>query len=171
MIKIGITGPESTGKTSLAQALGQKFDVPWVSEYARTYLENQSDYKQIDLKIIAQMQWKQMQNVEEKHAMVIYDTEMTVMKIWSQFKYGSVNKEIEKLYNMQQIDHYFLCDIDIPWAYDPLREHPNDRKELLEMYKNDLDLAERPYTILSGNINSRIDKADLIIRKLFKDKA
>ena len=165
MIKVGITGPESTGKTSLAQALSSLYKCPWVPEYARDYLENNFNYTQQDLLRIANEHWNKMNEVENKYPYVFYDTEMTVIKIWSMFKYGSVDKEIIEKHQKQAIDIYLLCDIDIPWAYDPLREHPDNREELLQLYIRDLEAEGRNYYLLSGDLNERIKKVKGILKE------
>lgn len=166
MIKIGITGPESTGKSTLAHQLANHFDAVLEKEYARAFLEEKKGYNQSDLDIIAKKQWHLMHEEHENQSLMIIDTEMTVMKIWSQFKYNSVSPLIDELYAKQDLDHYFLCDIDLPWQEDPLREHPNHRKELFSMYYEELKKYDRPFSLISGSETDRKQKAIDIIRSL-----
>jgi nicotinamide riboside kinase len=167
MIKIAITGPESSGKTTFCQLLAKELNCQWIPEYAREYLENKSEYSLYDLDLMAQEQCKRWQSVENQ-SLVIYDTEMLVYKIWSQVKFGQTTEVIDKLYLKQEIDHYFLCKPDIPWEYDPLRENPENRDELFEMYLKELEDKNRPFSILAGNLENRILAAKETIGAKFR---
>ncbi|MEO9534075.1 MAG: ATP-binding protein [Crocinitomicaceae bacterium] len=141
MIKIAITGPECSGKTTLAIALGQEFDISWIPEFSRVYLSKlDRSYKQEDLDVIAQKQQNAIDLIERigKGKYLITDTEMTVMKIWSQEKYQDVSETITTLWQQQSYDLYLLCKPDIPYENDPLRENPDDRDRLYEIYKAEL---------------------------------
>jgi NadR type nicotinamide-nucleotide adenylyltransferase len=155
MIRIAFTGPESSGKTTISKLVASYFNAKWVEEYAREYLlQKNGNYNLEDLDKIASGQidkWK-VENFE----LVICDTEMTVLKIWSEVKYEKVSKEILKYYTEQHFDHYFLCKPDIPWEEDALRENPYDRHELFERYKNYLKGCKRDFSILEGSIENRV---------------
>ena len=85
MIKVAITGPESSGKTTLSEQLANHFNVEWVPEFARTYLiETGGAYTQEDLDFIAKGQFEEMEKVQDRE-LVFYDTDLTVIKIWSRF--------------------------------------------------------------------------------------
>lgn len=165
MLRIAITGPESTGKSTLSEQLAKYFSCAFVPEYARTYLSKKNgSYQKEDLLAIAREQFKQ-NNETQDSKLVICDTEITVIKVWSDFKYGSCDEQILQLLNKQKFDHYFLCDIDIPWENDPLREHPEKREELLTLYKK--ELSNQPYTLVSGNANQRLEQVVSCLEKLF----
>ena len=157
MIRIAITGPESSGKTTLSEALSKTLNGLLVPEFARTYLMDlDRDYNENDLLIIAGNQFKS--NNQSTHLpYLIADTEMIVLKIWSEVKYGTCPVEIKDLLKQQQFDHYFLCFPDIPWEDDPLREHPEMREELFHLYLSELESRQLPYTIISGDPAQRID--------------
>ena len=164
-MKIAITGPESSGKTTLTETLATKFNAISVPEFARNYLEEKNGiYTQEDLDIIAIGQAKSWEN--SKHKLLICDTELTIIKIWSEFKYKSCSETILKLYNQQKFDHYFLCFPDIPWEEDPLRENPNDREILFKIYLNELKKNNLPFTIISGNLETRLKTCEEVIERL-----
>lgn len=166
MKRIAFTGPESTGKTTLAAALATHFNCPWVDEVAREYLaERNGQYVQNDLDIMAQAQVAKWNDFNET-PLVIFDTEMIVFAIWSEVKYGSISPVIANLTANQQIDHYFLCSPDIPWEDDPLRENPHDREELFKRYKELLEEKNVPFTVLSGPLDQRIETAIAIIEAI-----
>ena len=149
-LRIAFTGPESSGKTTIATWCAQEFSLTYIDEFARIYLANQSSYNQKDLDIMAHNQvalWPKMGFVA--------DTEMHVFQIWSLEKYAEVSQTIQNLLIKQEFDHYFLCAPDIPWEADPLRENPHDRERLFALYIDALVQLERPYTILSGALENR----------------
>jgi NadR type nicotinamide-nucleotide adenylyltransferase len=167
MLKIAITGPESTGKSTLSDALAKHFNCAFVKEYAREYLnQTEGKYNILDLDTIAQKQNEMIESAQDNR-LIISDTEMTVMKVWSEFKYGTCSPNILKLYQQQNFDYYFLCDIDIPWQDDPLREHPEKRQELLACYQK--ELKGKNYLLLSGSLDHRIKQASKIISQLLSE--
>jgi nicotinamide riboside kinase len=166
MIRIAITGPESCGKTSLSIKLAEYFGVSVIPEFARTFLEEkQGVYEKSDLDKIAK---KQVDLWNNDARFLICDTELTVLKIWSEVKYGSTSSLIQALYEEQTFDHYFLCKPDIPWEPDPLREHPNDRDILFEYYENELQSLKRNYSIVSGTLQERLNQCLKFLRFTFQ---
>lgn len=171
MITIGITGPESSGKTTISEYIAKEFNAYLVEEYARKYLSNKPKYDLIDLIKIAKEQFKKIKNAQKKQHLIICDTELTVIKVWVEDKFKEYPKEIKKLYLEQKIDLYILCKPDIPWTHDKLREDKYRREELFNKYKEELDLSKKKYYILSGNKEDRkLIVKDLIQTFLNKNK-
>ena len=165
MIRIAVTGPESSGKTTLSLALGQLYQVNVIPEYARNYLELQNgNYTFEDLEKIAQ---GQLDEWIKQDSPQICDTEMTVIKIWSEVKYRKISPALMELYDNQHVDHYFLCRPDIPWEPDPLREHPEERDQLFELYKEELTKMSRSFTIIHGSLEERMGQCTGIINSKF----
>ena len=164
-IKIAFTGPESSGKTTIAKRAAEFFNGICVEEYAREYLMNKLGYEQKDLDLIAKYQ---LENWNVEGDLIIADTELTVIKIWSEYRYNNCSEFILNAYKNQYFDHYFLCKPDIPWEEDPLRENPNNRDELFELYLNELKLINRPFTILSGSLESRLNTCKQVISGCIK---
>lgn len=157
MKRIAITGPESSGKTTLAKALAERLKAQWIPEFARDYLlAKNGHYEQKDLVKIAHGQISEWNKLSQEE-IVICDTEMLVMKVWSAVKYGQVDPFILKAWSEQHFDHYFLCSPDIPWEEDPLREHPEQREELFEIYLQELKDSKLPFTIVEGDLENRIE--------------
>ncbi len=167
MKKIAITGPECTGKTTLARALAQRLRSTWVPEYARTYLENiDRPYRQEDLLLIAQGQIKLEDKLSksEEH-LLICDTDITVIKIWQQYKYGSCYPQLLDFIKDRHYDLFILTAPDIPWVYDPQREQPDKRDELYTLYKKELEARKVNYKEVSGTLEERVQQ---VIKELDK---
>ena len=169
MFKIAITGPESTGKSTLAEKLARHFEVDFIPEYSRTYLENfEGHYTENDVVEIAKGQYNLILEEEKKnHEILLADTETIVCKIWVEYVFKHSNETIDEILKKQDFDLYLLCDIDLPWVYDPLRENPNieERKELFDIYKNTLTKMNVPFEIVSGDDEERVNNAINIINK------
>ncbi len=184
--KIVVIGPESTGKSTLCEQLSQHYTTEWCAEYAREYLlTNGTNYTYEDLEIIAKGQLaledeklllvkNQWTMVEENRLvnsnsqlsiphppLLFIDTDMYVMKVWCEYVFGKCHNYILKEITNRKYDLYLLCNIDLPWIKDELREYPNEepRKELYNMYKDILQNQSTPWIEISGNNAQRLQKA------------
>jgi nicotinamide riboside kinase len=164
-MRIAFTGPESCGKSTMAQWCAQQFDLPLSKEFAREYLEDKIAYERNDLDEITNGQLADWL-LNGDH--FVADTEMTVMKIWSEYRYQEVSTAILDACEKQIFDHYFLCAPDIPWEPDPLRENPSNRQELFELFEMELIKMNRPFTILKGSLKDRQNVVKVTLKKVQK---
>ena len=147
MLKIIVTGPESSGKTNLCKELSKYFKIPFTKEFAREYLTNlDKDYTQNDLSEIAKGQ------LASEHNFQLLDTDLITIKIWSEYKYSNCEKWILDTIEKQKTEKrfYLLCKPDIHWEADPLRENPNNRNGFFELYKKELEDLGHNYFIVEG---------------------
>ena len=137
ILRIAVLGPESTGKTELAKALAVHYGTVWVPEFSREYLNAMKrPYNYIDILAIAKGQFENEQELLTKaKAFIFSDTEFIVNKIWCDEKYGKCHPWIIEMIDNHPSDLYLLCNTDLPWEDDPLRENPLDRDILLHLYK------------------------------------
>ncbi|MCY4012319.1 MAG: ATP-binding protein [Gammaproteobacteria bacterium] len=141
-----ITGPESTGKTTLCQALARRFGVPWLAEYAREHLTacgsgagapGGTRYDRDTVATIAREQWRRERALLERtESPVVLDTDLAVIFVWWQEKYGAVPQWIDQAWAGQAPRLYLLCRPDIGWRPDPLRESPHDLDRLFDIYRD-----------------------------------
>ena len=170
-LKIAFTGPESTGKTSLSMLVAETFKGVYIPEFSRSFLEKRDGfYEEQDLDTIAIGQCKALENVSiTGNHLLVCDTDMTVMKVWSQFKYGRVSPVIEQLYQEESFNHLFLCDTDIPWIEDPLREHPESRDELFALYLEMIQTKTKNFTIVKGSLEERLIQVRQVLEEKISD--
>ena len=161
LIRIAVTGLESTGKSRLAEELAKHYSTVWVPEYAREYIDKLGrEYEQNDILKIAKKQIENEVLMNEKANRILFsDTELIVTKVWSEFKYKKCDPWILENIKKYEYDLYLLCDIDIPWEYDPQREHPHLRKYLLDVYTKELEEYNFNYALISGLNEKRLENA------------
>lgn len=169
VIKIAITGPESTGKSILAEQLAEHYHTVWVPEYARAYIDALArPYNQQDILVIAKEQLKSEKAFYLKaNSFLFCDTELIVTKIWSEVKYQSCDEWIVTKIIENKYDLFLLCNIDLPWEEDPQREHPHKREYLFNLYRDELNGLNFPYFIISGFGKDRLNNAIQVIETFF----
>lgn len=167
MKRISITGPESTGKSVLAKQLAEYFSTCYVPEIAREYLEQLGrPYEYEDIVKIAREQLNRENTLSLTVKQVLFcDTDLLVTKVWSRYKYGKCDPWLETELNYHRYDLYLLCNVDLPWEDDPLREHPLQRRELFEIYRQELDKMKANYRIVSGMGDERLQQAIFEVKK------
>lgn len=164
--KIAVVGPESTGKSLLSEQMANHYQTVWVPEFAREYLNNLGhEYVYDDLSVIARQQLlAEDKAAESSNNLLFCDTNLIVIKVWSDFKYGHTEPWIIEEIKRRKYDLHLLCDIDLPWEDDPLREHPYQRKELFDIYVKELETFDLHYKVISGIGKTRLQNAVEIIR-------
>jgi len=158
MYKIVLTGPESTGKTTLAQQLADYYQTNWVEEYARTYIDGLNRaYEEADLLEMAKGQLQ----MEEKGLLtaqdfLFIDTDLITFKIWAKYRYGRCDAWILEQIEERFYDLYILCATDVLWEDDPQRENPDNREALFGLYVKELELYEKRFLVVKGGEKSRL---------------
>jgi NadR type nicotinamide-nucleotide adenylyltransferase len=172
MKTVVIIGPESTGKSTLCAQLAEHYKTTWCPEFAREYLkETNGEYSYGDLLNIAhgQIELEDTMRLEAKNNYYFIDTDMYVMKVWCEVVFESCHAWILKQIAARKYDLYFLCDVDLPWVEDELREYPDlqIRKRLFKMYKDLLINQKTKWSVISGTDAQRLQMAVSIIDTLF----
>lgn len=171
MIKIAILGPESTGKTHLAQQLASHFSGQWIAEYAREYVETlDRPYTYDDVCAIArhQIQTEKSFSNKNENGFVFFDTELIITKVWFEYCYKTVPESVITQLASGFFDLYLLCNYDLAWEPDAVREHGHDRAYFFDWYKREIELTGKPYVIISGIGNDRLNCATTAIENHLK---
>ncbi|MBK6774625.1 MAG: ATP-binding protein [Flavobacteriales bacterium] len=163
MKKIVVTGPESSGKTTLTLALGDSLRAVVVNEVAREYIDElDRPYAESDLLVIAKAQLEledALSSAAGPDGRIICDTELLTIRIWSEEKYGRCEPWIVEQTERRHYDHWLLCKPDIPWEPDPQRENPLDRDRLFAKYEARLRGLGKPFTVIHGDHAQRVRMA------------
>jgi nicotinamide riboside kinase len=168
-MKIVITGPECSGKSTLSNALATKAETGMLDELSRTYLNGlDRPYNLDDIIRIAHLHVEQEDLFAKQHSLLILDTDLITLEIWTEEKFGVVPEYISDQVRSRMYDHYLLCSPDFPWEYDPLRENPNDRDRIFDLYYSKLIGLNRSFSVLEGPHEQRLKKSLEIIQSLLK---
>jgi NadR type nicotinamide-nucleotide adenylyltransferase len=193
LIKIAVIGPESTGKSTLCELLAQHYNTQWCPEFAREFLlTHGTDYTYDDLLYIAKgqlamedeytqslvgssesgvnssMPASELRTLNSK--LLIIDTEMYVMKVWCEFVFGKCHRWVLDQIIERKYDLYLLCNTDLPWVKDELREYPDlkTRDQLYHIYKDIMINQSTPWVDISGDHDERLRKAIKAVDQLME---
>ena len=168
--RILILGPESTGKSTLTEALASHYSEPWVPEVAREYLEQLGrPYDYADLALIGKAQMALEDRLAAEASRYLFcDTDLRVIQVWSQHRFGKIDSWVGEELERRTYDLILLCAPDLPWQADPLREHPDleIREHLFEQYLEITQQSGFPFRIISGDGSARFNASVEAIRAL-----
>lgn len=171
--KVVIIGPESTGKSTLAEMLAKAFQTYCVPEYAREYLlQHGTNYQFEDLRKIREGQLAledRMINraINDNKEFLFIDTDMQVIRVWSEFVFNRCDSTTLNEIVKREYDLYLLCNTDLPWVKDELREYPDEgtRIKLFQHYKDILINQDIPWAEISGGYQNRLNCATEAINR------
>ncbi len=167
MFRVGIIGPEASGKSTLASYLAKRYKGTLVPEYAREYVEQKgtTDVSYEELCGIARHQIEQIRSISPKGGLsaersvsetvcqpeaVFFDTELIVTKVWFDYAFGRVPEWLNEAIKAYPMDVYLLCYPDLPWAQDGARYNGSEakRRELYDRYEQEIQALDIPYYII-----------------------
>ena len=167
MKKVTLTGPESTGKSTLSRLLAAHYRTRWAPEYARAYLDARGPHYALpDLEAIARGQLAAEETAAAEAAaahrpVVFFDTDLLVLKVWAEHAFGRCPEWILAQLQRPRYDLTLLLSVDLPWAPDPLREHPDpaQRQYFYEWYRRELRTLPGRHAEISGPPAQRLAQA------------
>jgi NadR type nicotinamide-nucleotide adenylyltransferase len=163
MLRISLTGPESAGKSTLAAQLAAHYGTSWAPEYARQYLEeNGAGYTLADLEAIAHGQLAAEDAAAGQASGLLFcDTDLLVVKIWAENAFGTCPAWVLAALAKPRYALTLLLAPDLPWAPDPLREHPDpaQRWHFYALYRQELTRRGWPFAEVSGPAPARLAQA------------
>ena len=171
--KIILIGPESTGKTDLSEFLSEQFNTVSVPEFSRKYIEElKRPYSYKDVEYIAQQQISlEKEYLPKANNILFYDTYLIITKIWFKIVYNKIPEWIEHKIRNCNIDFFLLCNTDIPWVPDSVRENGGEmREKLFEIYKDELIHYGFNYRIIEGKGEERFNNALIHIKEFIDQK-
>jgi NadR type nicotinamide-nucleotide adenylyltransferase len=173
--KVVVIGPESTGKSTLCAQLAEHYNTCWCPEFAREYLQQTNGkYNYADLLNIAhgQLELEDSMLARARNGYYFIDTDMYVMKVWCEVAFEQCHTWILKQIATRQYEFYLLCDIDLPWVRDELREYPDleFRRKLFRMYRDIVINTGTMWSEVSGTDVQRLQMAIGLLDTVFGKK-
>ena len=168
MKKVVILGPESTGKSTLAAQLADHYKTIYCPEFAREYLaDTAGKYSYEDLLNIAKGQIDLEDQVlsQARNDLYFIDTDMYVMKVWSEVAFANCHKFVLDQIATRTYDLFLLCNVDLPWVPDELREYPElrARQQHFKMYEDLMINSGSKWAVISGTFSERLQSAILLV--------
>lgn len=164
--KICFYGPESTGKTTLTIKMARHYHTTYVPEAARDLLTS-NEFSAADIIAIGRLQHQYIQERSNiANRLLFCDTDAITTQIYSRLYLNHVPQEIYELEKSTRYDLYLLLDIDTPWTADPLRDQGHRRKEMLQLFEQELQQRQLPYQKISGSYLKREMQIKAIIDQL-----
>lgn len=164
LMRVCIFGAESTGKTTLCQQLASYFNTVYVPEYARFFIETKVNFNQEDLIDMAKGQIALEKAIAPKANQILFcDTDPLATTIWSQWLFNNCPQEIINLATNHNYHFYLLTDIDLEWQRDQVRYFPEKRAEFMTSCINCLKQNNRPYFLINGRGEKRLENAIKIV--------
>jgi nicotinamide riboside kinase len=166
-LRIAIVGAESTGKTSLAQALAERLAgdtglaVAWVPEWLREWCERHARTPRPDeQRAIAEEQARRVDEAARTHDLVIADTTPLMTAVYSDLLFADRSLYEPALAHQRGYALTLLTALDLPWEADGLqRDGPHVRPPVDRTVRDALLRSGLPFSVISGIGESRVDHA------------
>jgi NadR type nicotinamide-nucleotide adenylyltransferase len=159
--RICVTGPECTGKSTLAQHLATHFGAELVPEAARLYAERiNRELRSTDVELIAAEHITMADDaarrvIDRGGGMLILDQDLVSTVVYGKDYYAFSSAWLVGEAVRRQADLYLLCDVDVPWVSDGIRDRPSDRDAMFRMFSEALDELAVPTARISGGWDER----------------
>jgi HTH-type transcriptional regulator, transcriptional repressor of NAD biosynthesis genes len=161
LVRICVTGPESTGKTTLARRIAASLDTEWVPEASRAYAErvgrplDASDVSPIAREHIAMADERAGVARDRGASVLVLDTDLLSTVIYSGYYYGKVPAWIVAAERARRADLYLLCDVDVPWIADGIRDRPTERGAMFARFRDALATRGADFVVIRGDWEAR----------------
>lgn len=175
VLRVVVTGPESTGKTTLARLLAERFSTAWVPEFARAYLDRRHTLGAIpsppceasDIPEIARGQLASEDEAARRaNRVLVCDTDLYVTRLYAEEYFGACPGWIAEAASARRYDLHLLLDVDVPWVADAQRDRPHLRQALRDRLRWMLDQDRRRYALVSGSFEARQARAVALVQAL-----
>lgn len=170
--RLVVTGPESTGKTTLAEGLASQLSVSWVPEQARAYANRvgrpltSEDVGPIASAQIAAEETALNAAIQRGDSWLVLDTDLVSTVVYARHYYGACPSWIEAEARVRRGDLYLLADIDLPWHADGIRDRPANRAAMRRFFEQALIEFGCPTCPVSGLGAERLRQARLCLASI-----
>jgi len=160
--RIVITGSESTGKTTLASMLAERYGTVAVPEFSRGYAAGRGvplDRHDVEAIALGQIHSEDRWARRARHDLLVLDTDLFSTVIYSRHYYGMLRPWIEHAALERRGDLYLLLDVDVPWVADPIRDRGQQRAEMHALFRDMVQRYDLPSVTVSGDWGERFERA------------
>jgi NadR type nicotinamide-nucleotide adenylyltransferase len=163
--RVVVLGAESTGTTTLAEALAGHYQTSWVPEYGRTYCEKKPDLATHEwstnefIHIASEQERREAEQARHAREVLICDTDAFATSIWHKRYMGELSPEVARVADKRIADLYILTGDEIPFVQDGTRDGEHIRHEMHEWFEQALKDSKRNYIVVRGTHDERMQQA------------
>lgn len=172
LVRVCLTGPESTGKTTLARRLAERFHTEWVPEGSRVYAEHVGRELTADDVVPIAREHILLADAAAELArragqrLLVLDTDLLSTVVYSRHYYGASPRRVERAERARRADLYLLCDVDVPWLPDGIRDRPENRERMFALFRDALVRRRAHHVLVRGDWEERWRIADSAVAAL-----
>ncbi len=155
--RVCVLGGESSGKTTLTQALARHFDTAWVAEYGRELWEGQDGVLAYDdlLKIGREQLRREAAAAGQARRWLFCDTSPLTTYFYCVEMFGKAEQELAQLAG-HRYDLVLLCAPDFPFIQDGTRRDEDFRARQHAWYQAELARRGIAFVEVSGPVDERV---------------
>jgi NadR type nicotinamide-nucleotide adenylyltransferase len=159
--RIVLLGGESSGKTTLAEALAAHYQTLWVHEYGRELWEEQGGVmSEADLLKVAHEQIRREEAALPSASRYLFcDTSPLTTAGYSLWMFGHIDPQLERL-AQRPYDAAILCQPDFPFVADGSRREPAFRDQQHAWYQEQTRALDYPVLDAAGTVAERLSQVD-----------
>lgn len=161
-------GPESTGKSTMAKRMAERYKTEFVPEVSRELITSNSFTLDDIVKIGHAQTERVFQKLKTANKILFCDSDLITTQIYSRHYLHEVPPVLYELERKITYDQYFLFDIDVPWVADGLRDFGNQRKYMHEIFRSELTQRGISYTPVHGSWTERENIIEDTVNRLFE---
>jgi NadR type nicotinamide-nucleotide adenylyltransferase len=171
--RVCLLGAESTGKTTLAAALAERFDTLWNPEYGRPYTQigrpQDAPWTSWEFTHVARIQcWYEDFLAGLSQRVLFTDTDAFTTAVFHEVYLGTPATEFDELVR-RPYDLFLVCGLDAPWRHDGIREFEGQRHWMHERYLDRARESGRPWLLVEGPLERRLDAAAEAVERVLAD--
>ena len=161
LVRVCVTGPESTGKTTLARRLAERFHTEWVPEGSRVYAERIGrPLVAADVGPIAREHLMLADAAEELArrdgaTLLVLDTDLLSTVVYARHYYGRSPRWVEREERARRASLYLLSEVDVPWLPDGIRDRPENREAMFASFREALERRKAKFVVVRGDWEAR----------------
>jgi len=157
MIRVVLTGSESTGKSTLGARLAARYGVELVPEFVRDFAQRKGG--SIDFSDHGPIAKGQMALEDEYAAradrLLLQDTDLLSTVVYCRHYFGRCPVWIEQAARERRPSLYLLCEIDAPWIADGVRDRGERREEMQRLFREAVAESGATFVVLEGGLSRR----------------